>query len=168
LANRRLLDAATIALRKNENHPAGYAVLHLDLDHFKRDAVLCAVSQRLKDVIGEAGLVCRIGGDEFAVLFETAPSRKEIDGICNQIIRSVSNPIDYEGNRCKIGVSIGCAFGHVTAQESREIFLCVSRDAARIYLNLFRDCQSVADRLSHMGFAHVVRSFKIGDCSRHP
>ena len=134
LANRRLLDLATIALRKNENHPTGYAVLHLDLDHFKHvndtlghaagDAVLCAVSQRLTDVIGDAGLVCRIGGDEFAVLFETAPSRNEIDGICNHIIRSVSNPIDYEGNRCKIGVSIGCAFGHVTAQESREIFLC--------------------------------------------
>ena len=134
LANRRLLDVATIALRTNENHAAGYAVLHLDLDHFKHvndtlghaagDLVLCAVSQRLKDVVGDAGLVCRIGGDEFAVLFETAPSRKEIDGICNHIIQSVSDPIDYEGNRCKIGVSIGCAFGHVTVQESREIFLC--------------------------------------------
>lgn len=133
LANRRLLDETTATVLARADHTEGYAVLHLDLDHFKHvndtlghaagDAVLREVAQRLKAIIGDAGLVCRIGGDEFAVLFETAPSRDSIGRTCNLIIRALSAPIMYEGYECKIGVSIGCAYGHGSVDASSEIFL---------------------------------------------
>ncbi|MEO1314698.1 MAG: PAS domain-containing protein, partial [Pseudomonadota bacterium] len=75
LANRRLLDESSTQLFKDIRADQRYAVLHVDLDHFKQindtlghaagDAVLVHVATHLKEIIGAAGLVSRVGGDEF-------------------------------------------------------------------------------------------------------
>ena len=71
---RELLDAPQTA------HPHG--LLLVDLDHFKRvndnhghpagDAVLVAVAQKLRDVLGDRGRLARLGGEEFAIVLPGA------------------------------------------------------------------------------------------------
>ena len=80
LANRRRYDE-TLALRWAEARRSGevLALLVVDVDHFKRwndrhghatgDALLRGLAERLADAVRRPGdLVCRIGGEEFAIL----------------------------------------------------------------------------------------------------
>ncbi|MDQ1294710.1 MAG: bifunctional diguanylate cyclase/phosphodiesterase [Actinomycetota bacterium] len=74
LANRRVLSERmeTVA------HDAPWCLLCVDLDGFKvvndllghatGDSLLCVVSKKIRQVLPPRTLVCRIGGDEFAVL----------------------------------------------------------------------------------------------------
>jgi diguanylate cyclase (GGDEF)-like protein len=82
LANRRwFFQRGQEMLHQVEKHGASVGVAMLDLDHFKRindtygheigDAVLCYVAQQLQTHFG-AGLVGRLGGEEFAVVLESA------------------------------------------------------------------------------------------------
>ncbi len=130
LANRRLLDESTLALADSADT---YAVLHLDLDHFKQvndtlghaagDAILVQTAHILRDVIDERGLICRIGGDEFAVLFEQAPPDADLHEICRALVAAVKQPMSYEGHTCRVGVSIGCALGHGSVGAVSDVFI---------------------------------------------
>lgn len=61
---------------------ASVSLLALDLDHFKQvndrfghlsgDAVLREVGASLRDAVGDAGVVARLGGEEFAILLPDA------------------------------------------------------------------------------------------------
>lgn len=64
------------------------SLLMLDLDHFKRinddhghpagDQVLCILSRRLTEA-ARGGLVCRIGGEEFAILFSNMEKSEAVE-----------------------------------------------------------------------------------------
>ncbi len=98
-----------------------HMLMLIDLDYFKEvndtyghtagDEVLKAVSQRLHESVRETDLVCRFGGDEFAVLM-TGPHRlKQIaEKMAKRIISSVSKPYLAVGKEVTIGVSIGLSW----------------------------------------------------------
>ncbi len=100
-----------------EGRPA--AMLLLDLDGFKQlndaaghqfgDLVLVAVGQRLREVTRPDDLVVRLGGDEFAVLTRGSGGRDESAALAEAIIDAVSEPLDLEGLRASVGVSVGIA-----------------------------------------------------------
>ncbi len=137
LGNRRLLDETTALLSSHTQDPSTYAVLHLDLDHFKPvndrfghaagDAVLTTVADRLRHIVGEKGTAFRIGGDEFAVFIPVAPPKDRLDALCGQIILDMNKPITYEGEDCRIGVSIGCALGKGKIGENADVFINADR-----------------------------------------
>jgi diguanylate cyclase (GGDEF)-like protein len=93
-------------------------LLLIDLDRFKEvndslghaagDACLKEMAQRLATVCGQARMVARIGGDEFAVLLEPPHHGKAIV-LAVEIIAATSRPIDCGGRQFKIGASIGIA-----------------------------------------------------------
>lgn len=76
LLNRRGLDQALVALFRR--HRASACLLLIDVDHFKQindnhghhvgDVVLCAVADTLRTTVRSGDLVCRLGGEEFAVI----------------------------------------------------------------------------------------------------
>ena len=79
LANRRTLDRALLReWRRLQRSGNGFAVLAMDLDHFKDvndrfghpagDQMLLQVAGRLKHAAREVDLIARVGGDEFIVL----------------------------------------------------------------------------------------------------
>ncbi len=81
LPNRRLLmDRTAIALGKCGKNGRAGALLFIDLDNFKTlndgqghhvgDQYLVQVAERLRECVGEAATVSRMGGDEFVVLFD--------------------------------------------------------------------------------------------------
>lgn len=93
------------------------AVFYLDIDNFKvindsyghnyGDSLLLEMSNRLTKEI--AAFLARIGGDEFVVLIEKAPSIEEIEKIALKILKVFADPIKVEENLFFITCSIGIA-----------------------------------------------------------
>jgi len=133
LANRRLLDETIEGLFADIGTADGYAVLHLDLDHFKRindtfghaagDAVLKRVARRLRHLLGADTLIARSGGDEFVVLFPVAPPLNQLEEIAQNIVEDMQRPVLYVGNPCVVGVSVGLALGVGPPDTKSEIFI---------------------------------------------
>ncbi|MDD3344714.1 MAG: diguanylate cyclase [Sulfurospirillaceae bacterium] len=89
----------------------------IDLDDFKivndtaghhiGDLLLKEVGKRLCDTLRKNDSVFRIGGDEFAVIFETTIDKIPIDLIATKIITAISTPAVLEEQHVKVGASIG-------------------------------------------------------------
>lgn len=106
---------------KSGNHPhINYcAVLFIDLDNFKTvndthghqvgDEVLRVSAQKLRAIIGKAGMVARIGGDEFAVVMASATPIENTQFFSKKIVSELSKPIRYGDLCCFIGASVGIA-----------------------------------------------------------
>jgi diguanylate cyclase (GGDEF)-like protein/PAS domain S-box-containing protein len=120
LPNRNLLnDRMKHALARATRNKARMALLYVDLDKFKPindslgheagDEVLREVAERLNRCVRSSDTVSRVGGDEFVVVLETMVRREEAAVVARKIIETLARPIDYQGNVCQIGASIGGA-----------------------------------------------------------
>lgn len=95
----------------------GFAVMFLDLDHFKDvndtlghavgDALLKEVALRLRRCVRETDLFARLGGDEFAVLQQPTSSASDVDALAQRIINVFQHPFVLENNEVTISTSIG-------------------------------------------------------------
>lgn len=85
----------------------GFKAVNDGLGHATGDAVLVAVSRRLRASIREVDAVCRLGGDEFVVLLPDIADDAAIS-IAQRIIAAVSAPFEF-APAARIGVSIGIA-----------------------------------------------------------
>ncbi len=94
------------------------ALLYLDLDRFKQvndtlghatgDALLCAVAERLRELLRDTDLVVRMGGDEFCIV-QNASSAQAAASLAQRVIDKLSADYVIEGQRVSIGVSVGIA-----------------------------------------------------------
>lgn len=110
------------------------SLLSLDLDRFKEvndsfghaagDAVLKEVSDRLLQCVRNQDLVARLGGDEFILIICGRISRPNIDQLCARIIDRLSQPIHYQGQKARIGTSIGIATAPEHATDSDHLMRC--------------------------------------------
>lgn len=118
LANRRALDERIAALLRKGKAAEPFRLALVDLDGFKPvndrfghgfgDKLLCAVAQRLRETIGDDGLVVRQGGDEFAVLIP--PGSPLIAApLGERILIALVRPHVIDGIALQVGASIGVA-----------------------------------------------------------
>jgi diguanylate cyclase (GGDEF)-like protein/PAS domain S-box-containing protein len=135
LANRRRLsETGEAALAVS---PERTALLYLDLDRFKAfndsmghdagDALLVQVAQRLQQGVGQAGLLARIGGDEFAVLL-TDTDAAAVVALASSLLEQVRQPFELPTLCVYLDGSIGVALG--TARLSRFSTLLTHADHA--------------------------------------
>ncbi|MCW5774337.1 MAG: EAL domain-containing protein, partial [Rhodospirillaceae bacterium] len=120
LANRQVFaDAVQQAIARAQRGEKGFAVLYLDLDHFKDindtlghpvgDSLLKAIAERLRFCVRATDTVARFGGDEFAVLAAEIDDPVDAGVLAKKIIEVVSRPAAVEDNEIRIGTSIGIA-----------------------------------------------------------
>jgi diguanylate cyclase (GGDEF)-like protein len=124
LRNRRVFAAdLEDALGKAHGGSTSYAVLLIDLDHFKPindllghqvgDAVLREVANRLEAAIRKTDTAVRLGGDEFAIISEGNPDAETNTEIAttlaNRVLEAIRRPIVVGTHRVQIGASIGIA-----------------------------------------------------------
>ena len=113
-ALRRALDDALVSAVRRKHRCSMFL---LDLDRFKAvndtlghpagDTLLRLVALRLRDVIGEAGQVGRLGGDEFEVVLPNASDKTDLSKLAQGIIDSLSRPYTINGTAVSIGASVG-------------------------------------------------------------
>lgn len=114
LHNRRAMDQH---LTRMIGGGGGFCLMHLDLDYFKDvndtlghaagDHVLQIVAKVLVSQIRENDTVARVGGDDFVLLFDRLVDEKRLTSIADRIIRTLEEPIMFQGRLCRISGSIG-------------------------------------------------------------
>lgn len=118
LANRTVfIERLNLALARAKRGAGSFAVLYLDLDHFKDvndtlghplgDALLRATADRLRNCVRGTDLVARFGGDEFAVLQEDIPSLASAEQRAIKIKNVLAVPYMLDGNQVRATASIG-------------------------------------------------------------
>ncbi|MEO9175070.1 MAG: diguanylate cyclase [Gaiellales bacterium] len=123
LANRARLGASLDARLERPDTAACTSVLLLDVDRFKRindshghqagDEVLIELAHRLTKVVGERGLVARLGGEELAVLVSGVRHETGLRELAEEVRAAIcAMPMIVEGGiRIPVSVSVGAAEG---------------------------------------------------------
>jgi diguanylate cyclase (GGDEF)-like protein len=114
LRNRRALDHLMDRQRQG-GQP--FALLHLDLDHFKEvndryghavgDHVLEEVAQRMMAQVRADDVIARVGGDEFVLVLPGAEMPPGVANAAARLIAALEAPIACDGQVCHISASIG-------------------------------------------------------------
>jgi diguanylate cyclase (GGDEF)-like protein len=112
----------------------GFALLWLDLDHFKEindrfghlvgDGLLKSVAERLKSSLRAGDVVGRLGGDEFAIL-QVGVDREDLaDNLARRILQNIRRPHDVLGHCLHTEASIGVALAPHHGQNPEQLFAC--------------------------------------------
>ncbi len=138
LPNRKLLldrIAQLLAQRYYLDH--GFALLFVDLDHFKQindnlghaigDAVLVTVADRLREAVRPMDTVARLSGDEFVAVCPDVKTYRDAAIIADRIITALSAPIAVADAQVTLTASIGIA---ITEAGSTTESLIQDADAA--------------------------------------
>jgi diguanylate cyclase (GGDEF)-like protein/PAS domain S-box-containing protein len=121
LPNRFLMiDRLGRLLARAERSGTAFAVLYLDIDHFKDvndshghelgDLLLQAVAKRLTKSLRHGDTVARIGGDEFVIILETVREIRAADAVGLKVQRALAKSFTLQRHRVKATVSIGISF----------------------------------------------------------
>jgi diguanylate cyclase (GGDEF)-like protein len=122
LPNRSLLlDRLDHWAHRAERDRSTAAVLFVDLDNFKvindalghdhGDRLLCAVADRLQQVLRPSDTIARVGGDEFVVFCEDIPSEHEALHMVDRLVHALDAPFDLGGQPQHATASVGIALG---------------------------------------------------------
>ncbi|MGC2812220.1 MAG: EAL domain-containing protein, partial [Bradyrhizobium sp.] len=95
------------------------ALLFIDLDQFKQvndtlghpcgDQLLCAVAERLRDMLRPEDFVARFGGDEFVVFQQDIKSNEDAAVLARRIVDRLSERYKIDNHLVEIGASVGIA-----------------------------------------------------------
>lgn len=97
------------------------AVLYIDLDYFKAindtlghplgDALLRAVTERLRLSVRLTDTVARLGGDEFAIVQGSVADASDAANLAERLVADLGRAFEVDGHQVVIGSSIGIALG---------------------------------------------------------
>ena len=130
LKNRRALGTILSRLGDSDRR---FAVMQIDLDFFKAvndtlghaagDFVLQNVARIMVDETRAEDVVARVGGDEFTVVLPDVGSEDILRQIGRRIIDRLEEPMDFQGDECRISASIGTVWVNGGAERSIEDLL---------------------------------------------
>lgn len=119
LANRRGFEIALAGMLAGARRGGGFALLHVDLDHFKvindtfghaaGDDILTGVATALRAELRGVDVTARVGGDEFMVLLAGVRDAQVVRDIAGRLIRHIETLVPVPGEAVRISASIGAA-----------------------------------------------------------
>jgi diguanylate cyclase (GGDEF)-like protein/PAS domain S-box-containing protein len=109
----------------------GFAVVLLDLDHFKEindtlghhagDLLLTQIGPRLQSMLRAGDTVARLGGDEFALLLPALAAPGDAPALAERIVDALTQPFDLAGMTLEISASLGIAYFPEHGMEAVEL-----------------------------------------------
>jgi diguanylate cyclase (GGDEF)-like protein len=109
-------------------------MLFLDLDGFKGindtlghpvgDKILALVAARMRRVMGESGFCCRIGGDEFACLVETADLCENWPTLAERLVEDLGRIYNVDQRALRLRVSVGVSLYPDDGETADELVRC--------------------------------------------
>ncbi|MFL6974474.1 MAG: putative bifunctional diguanylate cyclase/phosphodiesterase [Xanthobacteraceae bacterium] len=116
------------ALARARRQGTTAAVMCIDVDHFKNvndslghsagDAVLKAVSERLRECMREGDTIARLGGDEFGIVLTDADAPEYTTQLASRLLAAASQAIDLGGHQVISEISIGIAISTTDGDDS--------------------------------------------------
>ncbi len=119
LPNRTFLkQRLDLAIQRSCRYPqAQFAVLFLDLDHFKvindslghqaGDDILVAVANTLGGMVRASDMAARLGGDEFVLLLEEVDSFQAVETVAERLLEELQKPFLVQGREVFLNASLG-------------------------------------------------------------
>ena len=155
LPNRTLFRELTrSAVAAAQRDGARLALLFIDLDRFKAvndtlghaagDALLIAVSHRLRDAVRASDVVCRHSGDEFTVLLRDASQWDEVAATAERLLKELERPVRIGSGEVGVSASIGVALfpddatDHETLVSYADTAMYVAKNLGRARCSFFR------------------------------
>ena len=132
LPNRALfLDRLAHGVARTRRGHEPLAVVFIDLDDFKAvndslghgagDELLVAVAGRIRMTVREADTPARMGGDEFAILLEDAPTVEAARESANRVLEALRLPFRLQSQDIAIRASAGIAMYESPEQSADEL-----------------------------------------------
>jgi diguanylate cyclase (GGDEF)-like protein len=132
LPNRVLfMERLAQAIARNRREPAPFAVILLDLDHFRTineslghaagDTLLVAVAQRLLDCSRAGDTAARLGADEFALLIHRVTHAADAARVAERVQAGLAAAIDVDGYEVYTSASFGIALEAGAAGEPEHL-----------------------------------------------
>ncbi len=182
LPNRALFrDRLEQALASQPRRGGCLAVLLVDLDDFKAvndteghaigDALLQAVTSRLRTLVRVGDTVGRLGGDEFAVLAEALPDPQEATRLADRIRGGLRKPLLVEGRElfahASIGISLAAAPGMAAEELLRhaDVAMYVAKSEGKNRFRHFDQSmhQAIVERMALQAeLAQVIERHQLG------
>jgi diguanylate cyclase (GGDEF)-like protein len=135
LTNRHYFkERAEEAVAKAMRNGSHCGLMFIDLDRFKAvndtlgheagDQLLQVVALRLGSLLRKSDVVCRIGGDEFAVILEDLKEFSNMTTIAQKMVHSLAQAVPLRGQDVFIGASIGISVCPDHASNMSELLRC--------------------------------------------
>lgn len=119
------------AILNAERYGRSFALLFVDLDHFKfindnyghhvGDEMLREAARRLGAPLRKSDVVARMGGDEFVILLQEVSSRPQIARVAESLLQAFAGPIQTDGKACAITASIGISIFGEDASDDQSL-----------------------------------------------
>lgn len=120
IGNRRLfIDLLEHTLAETRRNNSSFALLFIDLDHFKEandqfgheagDRLLVQVAERMGSSVRATDALARLGGDEFTLILKHA-SRDGAKEAARALLTSLERPFEEDSHHVYISASIGLTF----------------------------------------------------------
>lgn len=104
-----------------------FGVFFIDLDRFKAvndsfghaagDALLVAISERLRETVREVDVVCRQSGDEFLILARNVDHWEVLGDMAQRVMKAVEDPVPIGAANARVSASIGISLFPDDAQD---------------------------------------------------
>ncbi len=114
-----------------QREPQPFALLFIDLDHFKTindslghaagDEVLRQTAERLKQCVRETDTVTRLGGDEFTIILSHIRATRDPESVAEHVLQSMAAPFIIAGNEHFLNASIGIALYPEDGRSAEEL-----------------------------------------------
>jgi diguanylate cyclase (GGDEF)-like protein/PAS domain S-box-containing protein len=157
LANRRQLhERLALLVDQRDGAATLVALLYVDVNEFKAvndtyghdtgDELLLEVARRLRAAVSGDTLVCRVGGDEFIVLFEDVLSTAAAVSAANAILEHVQGePVHCKNASLRPSISMGISCLGVSAQTTEELLSQADMAMFEAKKNRSTDCVLYTD-----------------------
>lgn len=154
LPNRRFfMDHLKHVLPASRTDESSIAIMMLDLDNFKKvndtlghaagDKLLSVLAERMRGLISQQDVICRMGGDEFLILVQNINIRSSIMQVADRILKALEKPINLQKQVIEMTASIGIATYPEDANTAEglirnaDLALYLSKDSGRNRVSFF-------------------------------
>lgn len=154
LPNRRMLrDRLEQEIKKSQRDQQQFALLFIDLDHFKEvndtlghdqgDLLLIEAGRRIQACVRASDTVARMGGDEFTVILSELPDSGHLEGLLEKLLHTLETFFQLGTEQVFVSASIGITLYPRDATQIEELFknadqaLYVAKGAGRNRFSFF-------------------------------
>lgn len=168
LANRRQLTERLEEISRQRDDGKLAALLYLDVNKFKAvndtyghdvgDLLLVEVADRLRSAVRGDTLVCRVGGDEFIILFEHVPSTSSAVAAGNRILSNAqAQPVRCKNVTLYPSLSMGISVLGASAHTPEELLSQADIAMFEAKKNQRNECVLYTDLIGsrHLGDAYL-------------